>query len=225
VTSSYITPSVPFLPLSNYLYAFRMSKRTVLITGCTRDSIGYSLAKEFAAHDYYVFATSRNTTSMGDLSEIPNITTLSLDITSEASVLSARTIISKVTGGSLDILYHNAGYRSLAMAIESSVSEAFKMFNTNLFGILLLNSVFADMLIKAKGKIVFSGSVSGYTPHPSQAVYNSSKAAVELYAKTLRLEMRPLGVRVVFVLTAAVRTGMSSSRLELAEGAVFEPQC
>ena len=99
------------------------------------------------------------------------------------------------------------------------------MFNTNLFGILLLNSVFADMLIKAKGKIVFSGSVSGYTPHPSQAVYNSSKAAVELYAKTLRLEMRPLGVRVVFVLTAAVRTGMSSSRLELAEGAVFEPQC
>ncbi len=68
------------------------------------------------------------------------------------------------------------------MAIESSVSEAFKIFNTNLFGILLLDSVFADMVIKAKGKIVLSGSVSGYTPHPSQAVYNSSKAGLELYA-------------------------------------------
>ena len=80
-----------------------------------------------------------------------------------------------------------------------------------------MNSVFADMVIKAKGKIVFTGSVSGYTPHPSQAVYNSSKAAVELYAKTLRAEMRPFGVRVIFVLTAAVNTGMSSARVKLAE--------
>lgn len=80
-----------------------------------------------------------------------------------------------------------------------------------------MNSVFADMVIKAKGRIVFTGSVSGYTPHPSQAVYNSSKAAVELYAKTLRIEMRPFGVRVMFVLTAAVNTGMSSERVKLAK--------
>ena len=194
-----------------------MSKRTVLITGCTKGSIGYSLAKEFAAQDYQVFATTRNVTSMADLSTIPNITLLPLDITSRASVLSAHSIITQQTGGKLDILYHNAGYRSLGMAIESPVDEAYKMFNTNLFGILLVNSVFADMVIKAKGKIVFTGSVSGYTPHPSQAVYNSSKAAVELYAKTLRTEMRPFGVKVIFVLTAAVNTGMSSARVKLAE--------
>ena len=194
-----------------------MAKPTVLITGCTKGSIGYSLAKEFAAQDYQVFATTRNVTSMADLSTIPNITLLPLDITSRDSVLSAHSIITQQTGGKLDILYHNAGYRSLGMAIESPVDEAYKMFNTNLFGILLVNSVFADMVIKAKGKIVFTGSVSGYTPHPSQAVYNSSKAAVELYAKTLRIEMKPFGVRVMFVLTAAVNTGMSSARVKLAE--------
>jgi 1-acylglycerone phosphate reductase len=53
-------------------------------------------------------------------------------------------------------------------------------------------------------------------------VYNSSKAAVELYAKTLRTEMRPFGVRVVFVLTAAVNTGMSSERVKLAESRFSE---
>jgi 1-acylglycerone phosphate reductase len=194
-----------------------MSKPTILITGCTKGSIGYSLAKQFAAQDYHVFATTRNIASMDDLSTIPNITLLPLDITSRDSVLSVHSIIAQQTGGRLDILYHNAGYRSLGMAIESSVDEAYKMFNTNLFGIILLNSVFSDMVIKTKGKIVITGSVSGYTPHPSQAVYNSSKAAVELYAKTLRMEMKPFGVKVLFVITAGVKTGMSSARLTLSE--------
>ena len=107
------------------------------------------------------------------------------------------------------------------MAVESSVDEAFKMFNANLFGILLVNGIFVDMVIKSKGKIVFTGSVSGYTPHPSQSVYIASKAAVELYAKTLRTEIKPFGVSVVFVLTAAVRTGMSSERVTLAESEFF----
>lgn len=197
-----------------------MSKSTVLITGCTKGSIGYYLAKEFAAHGYHVFATTRNIASMGDLSSIPNITLLPLDVTTRDSVLSAHSIITEQTGGKLDILYHNAGYRSLGMAIETTVEEAYKMFNANLFGILLVNSVFANMVIRSKGRIVFTGSVSGYTPHPSQSVYIASMAAKELYAKTLRLEMRPFGVKVIYVLTAAVTTGMSTARAKLAEGKI-----
>jgi 1-acylglycerone phosphate reductase len=52
-------------------------------------------------------------------------------------------------------------------------------------------------------------------------VYIASKAAVELYAKTLRTEMKPFGVTVVFVLTAGVRMGMSSERVTLAESEFF----
>lgn len=181
-------------------------------------SIGYSLAKEFAARNYRVYATARRIQTMGDLSSIPNITLLALDITSQESIRAAYTQIAEETGGKLDILYHNAGYRSLAMAIETSYDEAFKMFNVNLLGIIEMNRIFADLVIASKGKIVFTGSVSGYTPHPSQSVYNSSKAAIELYGRTLRIEMNPFGVRVVFVFTAAVNTGMSAERLNLSEG-------
>jgi len=195
-----------------------MQKPTVLITGCTKGSIGYSLAKEFATRDYHVYASSRRLQTMGDLGTIPGVTLLALDVTSHESLLEAYTQISKETGGKLDILYHNAGYRSLGMAIETSFNEAFKMFNANLFGIIEMNRMFADLVIASKGKIVFTGSVSGYTPHPSQSVYNSSKAAVELYARTLRIEMKPFGVRVVFVNTAAVNTGMSIERVNLSSG-------
>ena len=91
------------------------------------------------------------------------------------------------------------------------------MFNTNLFGILEINRVFTDMVIDTKGKIVFTGSVSGYTPHPTSSVYVATKAALAMYAEALRIEMKPFGVRVVNVATAAVNTGMSSARLEIAE--------
>lgn len=194
-----------------------MAKCTVLITGCTKGGIGYSLAKEFAAQGWHVFATARRISSMDGLDSNPNITLLPLDITSRQSILSAQSKIMVETGGQLDILYHNAGYRSLGLAVESSADEAFKMFNTNLFGIIEMNRVFADMVIQTKGKIVFTGSVSGYTPHPTSSVYVASKAALAMYAETLRIEMKPFGVRVVHVATAAVNTGMSSARLEIAE--------
>jgi 1-acylglycerone phosphate reductase len=200
-----------------------MQKPTVLITGCTKGGIGYSLAKEFASRDYLVYATSRRIQTMGDLGSIPNITLLALDVTSHESLLAAHAQTSKETGGKLDVLYHNAGYRSLGMAVETSFDEAFKMFNANLFGIIEMNRIFADLVIASQGKIVFTGSVSGYTPHPSQSVYNSSKAALELYARTLRIEMKPFGVRVVFVLTAAVNTGMSTERVTLSQSTKLKP--
>jgi 1-acylglycerone phosphate reductase len=192
-----------------------MVRPTVLITGCTKGSIGYSLAKEFAARNYHVYASTRRIATMGDLVDVPNITALALDVTDRNSLLAAHAQIAHETDGRLDILYHNAGYRSLAMAVETSRDEVFKMFNANFFGIVEMNAIFADLIISSKGKIVFTGSVSGYTPHPSQSVYNSSKSAVAMYARTLRTEMKPFGVRVVFVQTAAVSTGMSTNRVVL----------
>ncbi len=199
-----------------------MAKLTVLITGCTKGSIGYSLAKEFAALNYHVYATTRRIATMGDLVDVPNVTALALDVTDPDSLLAAHAQIARETGGRLDILYHNAGYRSLAMAVETSRDEAFKMFNANFFGIIEMNAIFADLVIASRGKIVFTGSVSGYTPHPSQSVYNSSKSAVALYARTLRIEMKPFGVRVVFVETAAVSTGMSTERVVLAPTSFYK---
>jgi 1-acylglycerone phosphate reductase len=159
---------------------------------------------------------------MGDLVDMQNITAIVLDVTNRDSILEAHARISRETNGTLNILYHNAGYRHLAMAIETSHDEAIKTFDTNLLGIIEMNCIFADLVISSKGKIVFTGSVSGYTPHPSQSIYNASKAAVALYARTLRLELKPFGVRVIFVQTAAVNTGMSSERVALTPNSYYK---
>ncbi len=84
----------------------------VLITGCTKGSIGYSLAKEFASRRWHVYTTSRKIETMGDLGDIPNITLISLDVTQKESIAAAHAQITTETNGKLDVLYHNAGLES-----------------------------------------------------------------------------------------------------------------
>src|SRR6266702_2896824 len=40
----------------------------------------------------------------------------------------------------------------------------------------------------------------------SSAIYNSSKAAIAMFSDTLRMELAPMGVRVVTVMTGMVKT-------------------
>ncbi|KAL2842021.1 hypothetical protein BJY01DRAFT_216942 [Aspergillus pseudoustus] len=192
------------------------TQKSILITGCTKSSIGYALAQEFAALNYKVYATARKVSNMGDLASTrPNITLLALDVSSPDSIAAVKQQVALETAGKLDIIYHNAGYRVLAMAAETPLSETQKTFDANLFGIVEMNRQFADMLVAAKGTIVFTSSLSAYTPHPSHALYCASKAALHIYAGALRTEMKPFGIRVVLVNTGGVKTDMSSQRIEL----------
>lgn len=83
--------------------------------------------------------------------------------------------------------------------------------------------------------IIHHTSAASLTPvgcTPFQSAYNSSKAAASSLASSLRLELAPLGVRVVELLTGSVRTNfftnMESSAAEggsikLKEGSLYEP--
>lgn len=54
-------------------------------------------------------------------------------------------------------------------------------------------------------------------------MYCGSKAAIRLMSETLALEMKPLGVKVVIVITGNIRTRwfVNSPRLELPEGSYY----
>ncbi|KAJ9294358.1 hypothetical protein DTO271G3_6933 [Paecilomyces variotii] len=184
---------------------------TILITGCTEGSIGYYLAKESSSRGYHVFATARRPDSTGDLQDCTDITVLPLDITNKDSIQKLYEDVSSKTNGRLDILYNNAGKMKRIMAIDSTREQAEDMFNTNLFGVIELNSTFADLVIAAKGKFVFTGSCAALAPVPAQCIYNASKAALHAYIDTLRIEMSPFGVEVVNVITGAVKSHIWNS--------------
>lgn len=199
-----------------------MSKQpTVLITGCSEGGIGHSLAVQFAIKNYHVFATARRLSSMKSLSDNPNITLIELDVNSLSSIQSAFSTVSKQTGGTLDILYHNAGVRSIVPAIHSSWKLAEDTFKTNFFAVVEMNRVFMPLILKAGpgSKIVFTNSVAAVAPIPTQVVYDSSKAALNMYAKVLSMEVRPFGIKVVNVITGEIGTTMAAQSMdELPEG-------
>jgi len=45
-------------------------------------------------------------------------------------------------------------------------------------------------------------------PYPMAAAYNASKAALSQYSNTLRLELEPLGIKVIELVTGRVDTGL-----------------
>jgi 1-acylglycerone phosphate reductase len=93
--------------------------------------------------------------------------------------------------------------------LDSDIAEVRRVYETNVVGIILTVQAFAPLLIAASstagrknengGMIINIGSIAGVCPVPWGSVYNASKAAVNNLTDTLRIEMEPLGVKVIIV--------------------------
>ncbi|KAJ4300828.1 hypothetical protein N0V90_002916 [Kalmusia sp. IMI 367209] len=91
-------------------------------------------------------------------------------------------------------------------ALDIDLNEARKVFDVNFFGILELIQVFSPMLISAKGCIINNSSMGGYQPFPFTSMYVATKAALNIAGEAWRLELAPLGVRVITLITGGVDT-------------------
>ncbi|KAJ8118117.1 hypothetical protein OPT61_g828 [Boeremia exigua] len=191
------------------------NRRSVLITGCTKGSAGHALALEFASRGLKVFATARSLSSLEGLSE-KGIETLTLDVTSSDSISALRREIETRNGGKLDILFNNAGLMYQAPAIDSDPHRVQEMFNANVFGVFNMVTAFTPLLLAARSNaaqpptIINTASVLAFMPNIFSAPYNASKAAVSAYSDTLRLELAPLGIKVVTLYMGIVSTGITS---------------
>lgn len=103
-----------------------------------------------------------------------------------------------------------------APAIEAESSRVRAMFDSNVFGVFDMVSAFAPLLIAAVSDptrpptIINTASVLARVPYPFSSGYNATKAAVAAYSDTLRLELAPLGVKVVTLYMGVVSTGIST---------------
>lgn len=183
-----------------------MPEETVLVTGCSNGGLGAAMAKAYHARGFKVFATLRNKAKAGSLAEIQGIEILELEVTSEESIRHCAKAVEKLTGGTLDILVNNAGTSTSMPLLDTSIEEAKKMYDSNVWAVLAMTQAFAPMLIKSKGTLCNISSVSCELVFAWQGIYSSSKAAMTRISETLRLEMAPLGVRVVTVILGGVKT-------------------
>ncbi|KAJ8127950.1 hypothetical protein O1611_g5686 [Lasiodiplodia mahajangana] len=180
---------------------------SVLITGCGQGGIGHALALEFKHHGYTVFSTLLPHESRSHLTDA-GIHVYSSDVTNDDEVRALRESISAITKGRLDVLVNCAGICYTMTAADTDVKEVEKMFAVNLFGPMRMVHVFHPLLIQAKGKIVNIGSVGGIVPYVYGSSYNASKAALHHWGDTMRVEMKPLGVTVINIISGEISTNI-----------------
>lgn len=96
------------------------------------------------------------------------------------------------TIGVPDILVSNAGRGVHEKLVEGNPEHWANILETNVMGALRTVRAFVpEMHQKGKGDIVFISSVSARHAYTYGAVYAASKAALEMVAETLRLEVQP----------------------------------
>ncbi|KAF2193028.1 NAD(P)-binding protein, partial [Zopfia rhizophila CBS 207.26] len=191
-------------------------KRSILITRCSLGGVGHALALEFAANGIRVFATARSTRSLFQLEE-KGIETFPLDVTSADSIAALKQEVVQRTGGKLDILFNSAGTMYEAPAVEADPTHIRGMFDANVLGLFDMVSTFTPLLLasvsdsRVPPTIINTSSILARLPFPFGASYNASKAAVASYSDTLRIEVAPLGIKVVTLFMREVSTGPMSA--------------
>jgi len=190
-------------------------RSSVLITGCSSGGAGNAIAREYHARGLHVFATARRMEAMADLKDIAGITLVPLDVTNIESIRNARETVASALGAGkgLDILVNNAGVATVMPALDYDISATRQMFEANLFGMMAMVQEFMPLLLLSSDAcIVNIGSIAGLIPFAFGSSYNASKAAVHSYSDTLRLELKPLGIKVTTVWLGGVKTNMTMQK-------------
>ncbi|GAB4304602.1 MAG: SDR family oxidoreductase [Myxococcota bacterium] len=109
--------------------------------------------------------------------------------------------------GRVDTLVNNAGFSLHTLFEKMSCEDIENMLNVNVKSLILLtHKAIPIMKRQGAGSIVNVASVVGFVPFPLNTLYTATKHSVVGFTKSLNLELKGSGVRVVAVCPPAVAT-------------------
>lgn len=177
--------------------SFDLAGRTALVSGAS-GGLGAHFATVLAAANAHVILAARRAEQLEEQAariraDGGQCTTLSLDVTSVASIAS---IAPQLT--TIDILVNNAGIVRESMALDHSEEDWDAVIDTNLKGMFLLAQAAARAMRAGgrKGSIINIASVLGLRQAAGVISYAVSKSGTIQLTKTLALELARFGIRV-----------------------------
>lgn len=172
---------------------------TTLITGCS-SGIGLATARALHVQGHVVWATARQFKDVEKL-KAQGFVARQLDVTDPCAVAALAAELPD-----LDVLINNAGYGLIGPLLDIPDAALRAQFDTNLIGLLSVTRACLPALRRRQGLVVNVGSVSALMVTPFAGAYCASKAAVHAASDALRMELAPLGVRVMEVQPGAIAT-------------------
>ncbi|GAB3949768.1 SDR family oxidoreductase [Spirosoma harenae] len=197
--------------------------KSALITGANK-GIGLEVVKQLTQNGFFVYLGSRNL--INGLSAVKKlhadgirqVEAIQLDVTDDESVRAARALIGEKTQV-LDVLINNAGISggSPQSSLGSPIDQFKEVYETNLFGVVRVTQAFIDLLRKspeprivnvttAMASLSLAADSSGSSYHTKLAVYQSSKAALNMYTINLAYELRDTSFKVNMVCPGYTQT-------------------
>lgn len=194
-----------------------MSK-TVLITGAST-GIGRATAQLFQQQGWNVVATMRSPEKSPELSDLPNVLCLPLDVTKAATIQAA---IDRAIAefGTIDVLINNAGYALIGAFEACDMADIRGQFETNVFGLMEVTRVILPHFrLRQQGILVNVASIGGRVAFPIYSPYHATKWAVDGFSESLQYELRQFNIKVKIIEPGAIKTDFYSRSISVAKKA------
>jgi NAD(P)-dependent dehydrogenase (short-subunit alcohol dehydrogenase family) len=184
--------------------------RVALVTGAS-SGIGAQLARDLVARGARVALVARRAERLEQLAaELRPSRALAVacDVASRPAVEAA---VARVLDhwGRLDLLVNNAGLARHALFKDEDPDTFVRLMEINYLGtVWAIRAALPAMRRRGEGWIVNVSSVAGKLGQPDESAYTASKFAVTGLSEALASELGPLGIHVMTVYPALVRTEM-----------------
>jgi NAD(P)-dependent dehydrogenase (short-subunit alcohol dehydrogenase family) len=173
--------------------------------------------------------TGKNEAVTKELSALPNVEVVEIDISSDTSVSTAfQQTLSKF--GKIDVLVNNAGVTGYGLFEAYTIDQIRQMFEVNFYGVVRTYQAVLPSMRKAKSGLVINVSTgaSGHTL-PFMVPYFASKFGVESITEGIQEELAQFGIENVSIQSGVYptemnngsKTGVDSNKPEITEE--YEP--
>ena len=194
----------------------QLKDHVIWITGAS-GGIGEALARELAADGARLVLSARRQSELervrSSLANSAQHLLLPLDITDASAVNNAVDTIQQQIGG-LDWLINNAGISQRALIVDTTIETERKLFEVDYFAqVNLTRQALPLLLADGGGKVVFVSSVAGLVGTQYRGSYSAAKAALHLWANSLRAELFEQGLTVATLFPGFVKTDVSLNAL------------
>lgn len=203
-----------------------MSDKVIVVTGAS-SGFGLLTSVEFAKAGFRVLASMRDVTRRESLDAAVAAAGVAASVDVRAlDVTQFDKIPAFVDGvlhdyGRVDVLVNNAGFAVAGFAEDIKLEELRLQFETNFFGaVAMTKAVLPIMRRQRAGHIIQVSSIGGLQGSMTVSSYSASKHALEGWSESLRLELNPLGIKVVLVEPGAFDTGIWTRGARMGEDAI-----
>lgn len=182
----------------------RLEDKVVLITGGS-SGLGEQIAYESAKQGAVVIVCARNIEALQAVSERCEVLSgrgsryYELDMEKPEQIEQVYNEIHREFPR-IDVLVNNAGFGLFRDFLEFDMATAEKMFRVNVLGLMYLTQKVALQMAEiGSGHIVNIASQGGKMATAKSSIYSATKFAVLGFSNALRLELKPLNVKVTTV--------------------------